>query len=136
YQRTYETTSWPFRRPGQVLPAERQRAQPLAGGGEDGVRHRGLDHGRAGLADAAPFLADRGREVDFGLGRILEAHDWIGVEVALDHAAVLDRDLAEQRSREPVDHAAFKLRLDATRVDHDAAVAGDHHALDLDLAVR
>src|SRR5207237_8660218 len=34
----------------------------------------------------------------------------------------------------PVDHAALELHLDRARIDHVAAVAGDHHALDPDLA--
>jgi hypothetical protein len=42
------------------------------------------------------LLARGEREVDFGLGRILEAHHRVGVEVALLDTAVLDRDLAEE----------------------------------------
>src|SRR5450631_4106107 len=80
-------------RAGEILSADRQCAQPLAGGGKDRVRHSGLDHGRAGLADAAPFLARRWGDVDLRFGRVFEAHDRVGVEVALLDPAVLDRDL-------------------------------------------
>src|ERR1700722_5060186 len=123
-----------LRAAGQILAADRQGAQPLAGGGEDRVGDRGLDHGRAGLADAAPSLAGGGRDVDFRLRCVLVAGDRVGVEVALLDAAVLHGDLAEQRRREAVDHAAFELRLDAARVHDDAAVADDDDAFDLDLA--
>ena len=123
-------------RTGEILPPDRQHAQPLAGGSKDRVGHGGLNHGCTGLADAAPFLARRGRDVDFGLGRVLEAHDRIGIEVALLDPAVLHRDLAEQRGRKPVDHAAFELCLDPARVDDDTAVARDHDALDFHLAVN
>src|SRR6266700_1190744 len=119
----------------QILPADRQRAQAPACGSEDRIGYRRLDHGRARLPDTAPSLAGRGRDVDLGLRRVLEAHHRVGVEVALLHAAVLDRDLAEHRRGKPIDHAAFELRLDATGVDDRAAVARDDYALDLDLAV-
>src|SRR5450631_4156956 len=112
-----------LRPPAQILPADRKRAQTLAGGGEDRVGYRRLDHGRARLADTTPSLAGRGRDVDFRLRRVLVTRHRVGVEVALLNAAVLDRDLAEQRRREPVDHAPFELRLDPARIDNDPAVA-------------
>src|ERR1700716_1946597 len=86
-------------RAGEILHPDRQCAHSLAGGGENRVRLRWWDQGRAGLADAAPFLAGCGGDVDFSLGRVFEAHDRVGVEVALLDSAVLDRDLAEQRGR-------------------------------------
>src|SRR5215813_8748531 len=67
-----------LRRSAQVLPADRQGAQSLASRREDRIGHRGLDHGRRGLADAAPFSAGGGREIYLGLGRLFEAHDRIG----------------------------------------------------------
>src|SRR4051812_1670762 len=123
-------------RAAQVLAADRQAAQPLSGRREDRISHRRLDHGRARLADATPFLAGGWRGIELGLWRLLEANHPIGVEVALNDTRVLDGDLAEQRCREAVDHPALELRLDATRVDHHAAIASDDDALDLDLAVR
>ncbi len=63
--------------------------------------------GRAGLTDAAPFLAGCGGDVDFGLGRVFEAHDRVGVEVALLDPAVLTV-ISPNSAADSVDHAAFE----------------------------
>src|SRR5467141_2449899 len=62
-----EREQFGLRPPAQILPADRQRAQALAGGGEDRVGDGGLDHGRARLADTAPSFAGRRRDVDLRL---------------------------------------------------------------------
>src|SRR5438105_883181 len=78
-----------LRCPAQILPADRQRAQALAGGGKDRVGHRGLDHSRARLADTTPSLAGCGGDVNFRLRCVFVAYHRVGVEVALLDAAVL-----------------------------------------------
>jgi hypothetical protein len=55
--------------------ADRQAAQPLAVAAKMLFVTAGLDHGRAGLADAAPFLAGCGGDVEPRSWRVLEAHD-------------------------------------------------------------
>src|SRR5207253_11164699 len=87
----------------KILAADGQGAQALAGGGEDRIGDGWLDRGRTWLADATPSFAGRGRDVDFRLRRILQAHHRVSVKIALLDAAVLDRNLAEQRRGKPVD---------------------------------
>ena len=57
------------------------------------------------------------------------------VEVLLNGAAVGERDLAAERSREPVDHRARDLLLEAVDVDRLADVDRRDHLVDLELAV-
>jgi hypothetical protein len=58
---------WAAIRPAQVLVLQRQLADALAGGGEDGVQHRRRRHRDGGLAHAAPEAA-RGHHDGLDLG--------------------------------------------------------------------
>jgi hypothetical protein len=57
----------------QVHPRQRNAANSLACGGEDGVEHRRRGHRDGGLADAAPEAA-RGHDDDLDLGHLLDQH--------------------------------------------------------------
>src|ERR1700745_3879400 len=91
---------------GQIVVDARERANALAGRGEDRVRHRTCDRWRSGLARAAPELAAARNEMDIDLRRLGQAHHPIGVEVALHRSAVLKRDLAVKRGAQPEYHGA------------------------------
>ncbi len=113
---------------------QRQRADAFSRHGEDGVGDGGRDRRRAGLAEAAPFVAARQDEMGLDHRRVGHAGDRVGVEIALLDPALLDRDLAEQRRRQAVEHRAFDLHRGGERIDEMAAVDAGDDALDLDLA--
>src|SRR5208337_3753441 len=122
-----KTASRPERR---VL--QRQGADAFSGDGEDRVGDRRRDRRRARFAESAPFLAARQHEMRFDDRRVRHQGDRVGVEIALLDAALADRDLAEQRGRQPVEHGALDLHRRGQRIDQMAAVDAGHHPLDLD----
>src|SRR6266550_3730324 len=114
----------PLRRTQLVLHGE--LPDPPARRRKDGVRHRGHDRRRAGLADAARRLGALD-QMNFDRGRLAQAQHPIVVEVVLLDATVLDRDLAPQDARDPEDDAALHLRLHDVRVHDGAAVHDPPH---------
>src|SRR5207244_2925829 len=114
----------PLRRTQLVLHGE--LPDPPARRRKDGVRHRGHDRRRAGLADAARRLGALD-QMNLDCGRIAHAQHPVVGEVVLLDPAVLDRDLAPQGARDPEDDAALHLGPHDVRVHHGAAVHGPHH---------
>src|SRR5204863_9027866 len=80
------------------LVADRQAADPLAGGREDRVAQRGWNRRHARLADATHRLAVVTRDdVHADLPRRPDhAGHLVGIEVVLLHAPVLEADLAQR----------------------------------------
>src|SRR5258708_12522190 len=70
------------------------------------------------------------------LRRLRQPHHAVGVEVALHRGAVLDGDLAVERSAQPEDYGAFGLLGNRQRIDHVAGIERDSDAIDLHVAVR
>src|SRR5512136_2226682 len=85
--RTLSFVRWLRERQPVVL--QRQRADALAGRGEDRVADRRRNRGLAGLADPAPEASAR-REHHLDLGHLAQAHHAIIVEVRLLHASLAD----------------------------------------------
>src|SRR5688572_16050523 len=110
------------------LVADRQCADALAGGVEDGVGEGRRDRRHAGFADAAErqaVVAGR-HEVDVDLlRRGVDARDLEAVEVGLLRAPVLERDLAQGREADAHHHRALHLRTDAVWVDLRPAIDRD-----------
>ena len=71
----------------QILGTNRQLAQPLAGGGEDGVGDGGNNGRRAGFADSAGRGLAR-HDVHFHHRHFVDAQHVVVVEVLLHHAAL------------------------------------------------
>src|SRR6202030_465972 len=74
----------------QILVHQRQRAHPLAGGGEDRVQHRRRRDRDRRLADAAPEIAGR-HDDDLDLGHLVDAHHVVAIEIGLLDRAATDR---------------------------------------------
>src|SRR6202011_1952471 len=91
---------------------------------------------RCGLARAAPDLAAARHQMHVDLRRLRQPHHAVGVEVALHRDAVLDGDLAVERSAHPEDHRALTLLGYGERIDHVAGIERDGDAIDLHVAVR
>src|SRR4029077_1595778 len=72
----------------------RQRANALAGCGEDRVCHRGGDGRNGRLARPAPDISTARHQMDVDPRRICKAHHAISVEIALHRGAILDGDLS------------------------------------------
>src|SRR5215475_11742944 len=97
--------------PSEVVVAERQIAITLLGDLEDGVGNAGLDRGAAIVSHAVQPMP-RFEEADVDLRRVLvDARQREGVEIVLDHAAVLDVDLLVYRVVQEPGDLAFKLFL-------------------------
>src|SRR5207244_9289745 len=111
---------------------ERERADALAGGREVRVQHRRGGHADRRLAHAAPEPAGR-HDDRLDLRHLRDAHRIVGVEVRLLDAAVLDRALLHEETRQPVDERAGNLPLDLRRVDGVAGIGRAHDAPHLDL---
>src|SRR5713226_2402293 len=113
--------------------ANRQLADALTGGGEDGIGHRGRGTGNARLADPARLLC-AGHDMHLDLRRLVDAQHGIVMKIALLHAAIGKREFAIERRRQPEDHRALHLRFDDVGVDRPAAVHGAYHAMHANLA--
>src|ERR1041385_553092 len=111
-----------------ALEPDRQCADALAGGGEDGVRHRRGDARCAGLADAARRRV-AGDDVQFNVRHLVDAQHVVVVEVALLHAAAVDRDAAFQRGAEAERDRALDLLLDDRRIHGAPAIDGTNHPM-------
>src|SRR5664279_5235484 len=107
----------------QLLP-DRQRADALAGGGEDRVDQRRRKWRHAGFADTTGRLVGRRRhDVDVGdQRRFIHTHDRETVEIALLHPAVLEADLAVLGEAEPHDRRTLELRLDPLGIDERSTI--------------
>ena len=95
---------------------QRERADALAGRGEERVEDRGRGHADRRLADAAPEPAGR-HDDRLDLRHLRDPHRVVRVEVLLLDAAVLDRALLHEQRGQPVDERPGDLPLDLRRVD-------------------
>ena len=120
--------------PIQVVVAQWQRADTLAGDLENGITHRWRHRWYARLTDAAPLLTTAERQMCFHLGHGVEPEHLVIIEIALDDAAVFDGDLAIQGGSEAIDDAALHLLGDGQRIHHVAAVDRTHDTFDPDFA--
>jgi hypothetical protein len=78
--------------PRQVPAPDRQPADALTGGRKNGVGKRGGDDGGSRLAYPAPFRALVSAQMHLDLGRVLESHDRIGIEIGLLDTTIPDGD--------------------------------------------
>src|SRR6266700_704005 len=112
--------------PRSLLPVlgdlpDRQLSDPLSGQHEQRVAHRRRDRGCARFTDAALRVAAR-HDVDLHHRHLGQPEHAVVVEVALLHAALVDRDLAPQRRRQAVHDGALHLRLDDVGIHDRPAV--------------
>src|SRR4029077_1155183 len=114
----------------------RQRANALAGCGEDRICHRGGDWRNGRLARPAPDISTARHQMDVDPRRICKAHHAISVEIALHRGAILDGDLSVECGRQTKDHGALGLLGDGLRVDHVTGIERDSDAIDLEMTVR
>src|SRR6266403_709892 len=125
-----------LRRSTEIGIRNRQRANALAGCGEDRICHRGGDWRDGRLARTAPDVSTARHQMDVDPRRIRKAHHAISVEIALHSGAILDRDLSVQRGRQTKDHGALSLLGDGLRVDHMTGIERDSDPIDLQTTVR
>src|ERR1035437_172321 len=120
---------WTSRRLG------RPKMDRLAGCRKNGVEHRRRDHADRRFADATPEVVGR-HDHRLDLRHLDEMHDLVRVEVEIDHAPLLDRHFAVERCDETKGYRALDLGLVLVGVDRMAAVERQHHAMNLELALR
>src|SRR5450432_255579 len=118
---------------GDVLVAQRHRANSFSRCREIGVQYRRSGDADGRLADPAPEAAARHHD-RFHLRHLADPHRIVGVEVGLLDAAVLHRAAAIEQPGQAVDEGARDLALDLRRVDGVAGVGGGDDAMHLDLA--
>src|SRR3546814_8430160 len=96
-------------------------------------RRRG---GRRRLANPTRVFAALD-EMDFDARRLVDPDGAVIVEIALLHAALRHRDVAEQGCGHPEDQPALHLRDHAVRIDDDAAIArSEAHTSELQSIMR
>src|SRR6185312_4635473 len=123
---------WKLSRPSTQL--DRQLPHSLARRGKDRIRNCRSDRRHAGLSDATGILRAR-HDVYFDHGRIVDPNDVVPVEVALLHAAFVDRDLPLERGAEAIDDRTAHLLLDDRRIHHVPAVHRGHDPVYSQLAL-
>ena len=113
-------SSWPGNGssgPTEPAPLQGERANPLSRGREDGVAHCRQYRGKRGLAQAGHGIIGLDEmHVDPGWGRG-HAQERIVVEVALDDAALLERELTVHQGAQAIDHRSFDLIFRAAWID-------------------
>src|SRR3546814_15973240 len=72
--------------------------------------------------------------MDFDARRLVDPDGAVIVEIALLHAALRHRDVAEQGGGHPEDQPALHLRDHAVGIDDYAALDRAHEAVDADVA--
>src|SRR5579883_1977384 len=118
----------------QDVGIDRHPAQALSGCGKDRVGDGGHDAGGPGLAHAAGRLGALD-DVNLDRRRLVHADHLVGVEIGLLDTAVLQRDLAIERSGGTKGYPAHELGLDRVGVDDGPAIHRADHAADADIAV-
>ena len=118
---------------GALRPRERQDAHALPSGCVDGVGHSRPDWRDARLSHACRSLG-AWHDVDLDLRHLVEAQNFIAVEVALLHGAAFDGQLRFHDSTQPEADAPFHLSADHVGVDGHAAIDSANDPLDLGLA--
>src|SRR5205085_3725095 len=118
----------------QVRGIDRQLADALAGGGEDGTGDRGREGRQARLADTARRFRAL-HDVHLDLRHLIDAQHLIVVEVRLLDAPVLEGHLAVERGSQAVDDRALDLALDNLRVDGLPAIDRSNDAMHLRRAI-
>ena len=102
-----------------------QRADAVAGGGEDGVGDGGERRRKSGFAEAGGRIV-RFQVVDFDGGwRVIDAHGFVFVEVALSCAAAIDGDFLRHQLRQSFDDGALRLVFCVERINDLAADVAD-----------
>src|ERR1700730_2568071 len=109
--------------PSQIVLGDRFRADALADGAEDCIADGGADRAGRRLAQfGEAAIAGQAAEMDVDLRRIASPQNWILVEIALDHTAVLDVDLFVQCHVEPEDHPALDQVQHRVAIDNTTAI--------------
>src|SRR6185295_4304373 len=111
---------------------ERQRTHSLAGRRKHGVEHGRSGHANGWLPNATPEIAG-GHDDNLDPGEVLHEHHWIGVQILLHHAAVLDGAFLVEHRAEPEGNRAFGLHRHLLRIDRIAAVDGYDETMDFEL---
>src|SRR5260370_32552738 len=107
----------------------RQPCDGLARGGKNGVAYRGRDRRHARFAHPA-HRATAVDNLHDNFGRFAQFEQAVGVEVALLDAAVLNRNLTEERRGEPEDDPTFHLSLDAVWIARRTTIDPANDAVD------
>src|ERR1700730_18648070 len=109
--------------PSQIVLADRCRADALADGAEDCIADGGADRAGRRLAQfGEAVMAGQAAEMDVDLRRIASPQNWILIEIALDHTAVLDVDLFVQCHVEPEDRPALDQVQHRVAIDNTTAI--------------
>src|SRR3954462_5167239 len=119
----------------QLYVFERQAAHRLSGCRKNRVENRWRHDADGWLSDAAPEIVGR-HDHCFDLGHLRKTHDLVGIEVEIRHPAVLDGHFAVERGGETEGDRSLHLGRDLAGVDGMAAIEGQHHAMNLQLALR
>src|SRR5882757_6962071 len=118
----------------QLRGIDRKLPQALAGECKNRVNYGWGDRRGARFTDAA-WLLVRIDHVHFDRWSLIDAQDFIVVEIALLDAAILEGDLAVQGRGQPKDNTPFHLRLDGVGIDHLPAIQRADDAFDADPAI-
>lgn len=111
----------------QILGADGEAADALAGRGENRVRDRGRDGRHARLAHSGKRLG-AGHDVHFDHGHLIHAQHRVVVKIGLLHGAHLDGNGALERRGEAVDDGALRLRAHSVGIHSPPAIHGARHA--------
>ena len=113
---------------------QRQRANPLAAGGSNGIAQGRCQRGLGGFAHPTPKTTG-GRNHRFDHGHFVQTHHAVVVEVGLLDATIFDGHLTPENRTQTMHHAALQLGFDVVRIDRIARVNANHHAVDLDFTL-
>src|SRR6267154_3641279 len=119
---------------GQDVPVDRKFVQPYSSSRSDGVANSRWRRGGAGFADSARRLIVP-NQMNLDGRSLVDPQHAVIVEIALPHAALVDRDLTIERRRQPEDQAALQLRDDSVGIDGDPGVDGRNEAPYVDLSI-
>src|SRR5262249_49382991 len=108
------------------------RAQPHAGGVEDGIRDRRRYDRRRRLAGTPWPLPRPVDELDLDLRHIGESPDRIGPPMEARHGGLVEQELLEQAAAHGLDDVALDLVPEPIGIDDLPAIVADEEALDMD----
>src|SRR5258708_15283745 len=103
------------------VQTSRQPCDGLTRGSKNGVAYRGRDRRHARFAHPA-HRATAVDNLHDNFRRFAQFQQAVGVEIALLDAAVLNRNLTEERRGEPENDSTFHLSLDAVRIERRTTV--------------
>src|SRR5713101_1912452 len=119
----------------QLYVLKGQAAHRLSSCRKNGVEYRRRHDADGWLPDAAPEVVGRNNHC-FDLGHLRKAHDLVSVEVEIRHPTVLDRHFAVERGGETEGDRSLHLGRDLAGIYRMAAIERQHHAMNLQLALR